>query len=105
MFFWNFTFSVKRKGTVVLSEQNGQLEHMSLQEAIQLGGESPYDMYRLFCPLSEGDLLREDLIIDEINIDPDTETNAVYRVSGPPRTYSMPMHMEVVLNKVVGTPN
>lgn len=98
------TVTVKRKGNAIYTHLPVQIDAASLDEAIQLNGESPFDVFDVYTLSGILDIRRGDLLMDEVNQDPDTKTNMVYRVAGSPNFYTETQHGEIHVQRVVGTP-
>jgi hypothetical protein len=60
-----------------------------------------FSVYTLWPPISPAIIRRRDVLVDEVNIDPETGTNAKYRVSGLVETFADD-HQEMLVERVVG---
>ena len=96
-------FSATRNGASVpgLSLVPLRLSYMSPKVASEAGGASPYDSYFLHSMAGVPDIRRGDLLTDTVNLDPVTNTNAVYRVFGNPWLYDQ-SYGKWSVEKVVG---
>src|SRR5579859_410074 len=99
-------------GTLVLSTtttvSNVKAQHVPLRfdnvspiVAAQLGGASPYNTYRIESMVGVPDIETSDQLMDEVNIDPKTGANVLYRVMGNPEQYDG-SYLECIVEKIVG---
>lgn len=92
------------QGTTVASGVPVQIDQASLEERLEFAGARPYDVftvYTLWPPIDPAIIRRRDVLVDESNTDPETGTNAKYRVSGLVETFADD-HQEMLVERVVG---
>lgn len=92
------------QGTTVASGVPVQIDQASTEERIEFDGARPYDVftvYTLWPPVSPAIIRRRDVLVDEVNIDTETNTNAKYSVSGLVETFADD-HQEMMVERVVG---
>lgn len=89
--------TVVARGIAVQIDQSSTLEHMDLEHA------RSFDIFEVFTtqgvPLVP--IRRRDVLVDEVNVDPETGLLAQYRVSGLVETFAGD-HQECVVERVVG---
>src|SRR5579859_4182050 len=81
--------TVKRgaAGTVKAQHVPLRFDNVSPIVAAQLGGASPYNTYRIESMVGVPDIETSDQLMDEVNVDPKTGANVLYRVMGNPEQY------------------
>jgi hypothetical protein len=77
---------------------------MSYKEAENLGGSAPFDSFWISSMVGTPDIQRRDLLVDQVNLDPITNTNMVYRVFGIPHVLDT-SYVRLAAEKPVGTQN
>lgn len=96
--------TVLRGGTQQITQHlYVQLDLMSQKEASYHGGEAPYMRYAGYA-LTAVAMQYRDLLQDEANTDPLSGAKRRYRVISDPE-YFPDGHVELVLDRVLGTPN
>lgn len=81
--------NITRSNATIASNVKVQVDLMSPKLATDYQTNHPYDSFEVYIyslPPSI-QVLRSDLFIDTMNIDPNTNTNAVYRVTGRPEPF------------------
>lgn len=87
-----------------LSNVPVRIRYMSYKEASELGGSNPSDSFSISTMQGVVDIQRRDLLVDQINIDPMTNTNKVYRVFGIPHVQDT-SYVRLQAETPVGTQN
>ena len=99
----DYTLTVARAGLQMFTNVPAQIDHLSQNEAAYYGGAAPYLRYKVFfTTLPFNSVQQGDLLIDQVNIDPFTQTNTHYRVINDPK-FLPDGHAEMITDKVRGT--
>ena len=91
------------EGTVLLRSIAVQIEQASELARHELEGARPFDLVALYTTqgVPSVPIQRRDLLIDEVNLDPETGQPARYRVAGAVETFEND-HQELLAERVVG---
>ena len=98
------TINVTRNGVAVTGAtgiQNVQIDNASETLGAYYDSKHPYDLFHVYIRYTTATFARGDLVTDQVNIDPLTNANALYRVAGNPRAYP-DGHAELRATKVIG---
>lgn len=96
------TVTQQRNGATLRTGIAVQIDNMSVMQASEAGGASPYDSFWVYTTGGSLDVRRQDLLIDEQNVDPVTGNNTKYRVFGRPESFEQD-HSEIMCEVVTGT--
>lgn len=95
------TITIKRGASTIAQHLPAQIDEKNPVMAASYNAAHPYDVFDLYLKSYTGAVLRGDLFIDELNIDPLTSTNVQYRAAGRPE-YFPDQHWECVANLIGG---
>ena len=97
------TTTIQRAKATIRTGLPVEIQNMSYQTAKENGQQSQYDAF--WIRTTGGgtvDVRRGDLLIDEIEIDPLTNTNTQYRVFGRPKSYGASV-TTIPAEQIIGT--
>lgn len=94
----------KRGNTMLASNISMRLVNMSVMQASEMGGASPYDSFWLYTETGVGtlDIQRGDILQDTTHVDSKTNALIKYRVFSRPQVYDQSM-IKVAVEQVVGS--
>ena len=95
------TVSLQRNKVAIQSGIAVQVDNMSTQTALELGGQSPYNSYWIYTLGGPVSVLHGDLLIDTKQVDPVTGNPVQYRVFGEPEVFDF-SHTEIPAEKLIG---
>lgn len=81
-----------------------RIRYMSYKEAEALGGSAPYDSFSISTMQGVVDIQRKDLLVDQVNLDPITNMNMVFRVFGIPHVLDT-SYVRLAAEKAAGIQN
>ncbi len=93
--------SLYRSGTQIAQHLPFQKDNMNVQEAAYHGGQAPYFRCWLYTLAAGVSFQQGDLLQDEANNDPTTDSLAKYRIINDPESFP-DGHWEIAADRMVG---